>query len=181
MFLWLNHEFRRRTCPLLQVHIFQQILTFSVKFCFCTEIKCNTLFHFSTCFQHPHRHLVTWYSNDGVTTNQIDHILVKARWASSVLDCHAYRGAETGSEHGSDHVLVRAKMRLRLKVNKNSSLAPRFDVAKLKCRGIQDAFRLQLSNRFNGLEALQTDSAPAEAVWRSFKHTVRTTARETLG
>ncbi|XP_029653046.1 craniofacial development protein 2-like [Octopus sinensis] len=29
-------------------------------------------------FQHPRRHLLTWYSNDGVAANQIDHFLVRS-------------------------------------------------------------------------------------------------------
>ncbi len=39
----------------------------------------------STRFVHPQRHLVTWFSNDGRTTNHIDHMLVRSRWASSVI------------------------------------------------------------------------------------------------
>ncbi len=63
----------------------------------------------STRFQHPQRHLVTWFYNDGRTRNQIDHMLVRSHWASSVVDCRAYNGAQTGSEHGSDHAMVRSR------------------------------------------------------------------------
>ncbi len=49
----------------------------------------NRLVVYSTRFQHPQRHLVTWLSNDGRTRNQIDHMLVRSRWASSVIDCRA--------------------------------------------------------------------------------------------
>ncbi|CAE1309668.1 Craniofacial development protein 2 [Acanthosepion pharaonis] len=59
----------------------------------------NRLVVTKTRFQHPRRHLVTWRSNDGRTSNQIDYILVRARWASSVLDSRAYRGADTSSAH----------------------------------------------------------------------------------
>jgi len=50
----------------------------------------NHLIVSNTKFNHPEYHLVTWYSNDGVTTNQIDYILVRKCWASNVLDCRAY-------------------------------------------------------------------------------------------
>ena len=74
----------------------------------------NRMFISSTRFQHPRKHLLTWYSNDKRTAHQIDHILIRARWASSIEDCRAYRGAETGNQGGSDHVLLRAKLRLHL-------------------------------------------------------------------
>ena len=45
----------------------------------------------NTRFQHPRRHLVTWRSNDGRTSSQIDYILVQARWASSVLTLEPIR------------------------------------------------------------------------------------------
>ena len=68
----------------------------------------------NTKFQHARKHLVTWYSNDGRTANQIDYILVRSRWMSSVQDCRSYRGAEAGNAGGSDHTLVRAKFKLSL-------------------------------------------------------------------
>ncbi len=74
----------------------------------------NRLVVSSTRFQHPHRHLVTWFSGDGRTRNHIDHMLVWSRWASSVINCRAYIGAQTGSEHGSDHAMARARLRLHM-------------------------------------------------------------------
>ncbi len=63
----------------------------------------NRLMVTNTRFQHPRRYLVTWYSNDQRTRNQIDYVLVRARWASSVLDCRAYRGVDTDSANNSDY------------------------------------------------------------------------------
>ncbi len=50
-------------------------------------------FAVGTRFQHPQRQLLTWFSNDERTRNHIDHMLVRSRWASSVIDCRAYNGA----------------------------------------------------------------------------------------
>ncbi len=69
-------------------------------------VSANPLLVSSTRFQHPQCHLVTWFSNDGRTREQIDHILVRSRWASSVIDCRVYNGAQTCSEHGSDRAMV---------------------------------------------------------------------------
>ncbi len=66
----------------------------------------NRLVVSSTRFEHPQRHLVTWFSTDGRTRHQIDYLLVQSRWAPSVIDSRAYNGAETGSEHGSNHAMM---------------------------------------------------------------------------
>ncbi len=91
----------------------------------------------STRFQHPQRHLVTWFSNDGRTRNQIDHMLVRPHWASSVIDCRAYNGAQTGNEHGSDHAMVRARLRLRMKATRIPNRPAKFDTAKLKTAALE--------------------------------------------
>ncbi len=52
----------------------------------------------------------TWFSNDGRPRNQIDHMRVRFRWTSSVMDCRAYTAAQTDSKHGSDPAMVRAHL-----------------------------------------------------------------------
>ncbi len=59
-------------------------------------------------------------------------MLVRSRWASSVIDCQAYNGAQTGSENGSDHAMVRARLRLRMKAARISNRPAKLDTAKLK-------------------------------------------------
>ncbi len=66
----------------------------------------NRLVVSSTRFEHPQRHLVTLFSKDGRTRNQIDRMLVRSRWAPSVIDNRAYNGAQTASEHGLNHAMV---------------------------------------------------------------------------
>ncbi len=66
----------------------------------------NRLVVSSTRFEHPQRHLVTWFSTDGRTRHQIDNLLVQSRWALSVIDSRAYNGAQAGSEHGSNQAMV---------------------------------------------------------------------------
>ncbi len=116
--------------------------------CWAPEHGCvDITFVFEALIQHPRRHLETWYSNDQRTKNQIDYVLVRARWASSVLDCRSYRGADTGSANNSDHVLLRAAVRLRLKANHACQRSDRFDVSKLKTAA-GPAFQIELRNRF---------------------------------
>ncbi len=73
----------------------------------------NRLVVSSTRFQHPQRRLI-WFSTDARIRNQIDHMLVRSRWASSVIDCRAYNGVQTRSEHGSDNPMVPAHLRLHM-------------------------------------------------------------------
>ncbi len=124
----------------------------------------NCVVFFSTRFQHSQRHLVTRFSNDGRTRNQIDHMLVWCRWASSEINCRASNGAQTGSEYSSDHAKARARLRLR-----GSNRPAKVDTAKLN-RVALEHFRLNLRNRF---ECLQLDEdASAKDKWRELKYAV---------
>lgn len=63
----------------------------------------------STYFQHLDIHKVTWISPDGGTVNQIDHVLMDKRAATSILDVKTRREACCGS----DHVLIQTKFRCK--------------------------------------------------------------------
>ncbi len=75
---------------------------------FISFASANRLVVFCTRFQPPYRHLLTGFSNDGRTRNQLDRMLMRYRWASSVIVYGVYNGAQTGSEYGLDHAMVRA-------------------------------------------------------------------------
>ena len=75
---------------------------------FCQE---NTLVIANTLFQQHKRRLYTWTSPDGQHWNQIDHILCRQRWRSSIQSAKTRLGADCGS----DHELLIAKFRLKLK------------------------------------------------------------------
>ena len=64
----------------------------------------------NTLFQQHKRRLYTWTS-DGQHQNQIDYILCSQRWRSSIQSAKTRPGADCGS----DHELLIAKFRLKLK------------------------------------------------------------------
>ena len=65
----------------------------------------------NTLFQQHKRRLYTWTSPDGQYQNQIDYILYSQRWRSSIQSANTRLGADCGS----DHELLIAKFRLKLK------------------------------------------------------------------
>ena len=75
---------------------------------FCQE---NTLVIANTFFQQHKRRLYTWTSPDGQHQNQIDYILCSQRWRSSIQSANTRPGADCGS----DHELLIAKFRFKLK------------------------------------------------------------------
>ncbi|KAF0714277.1 ribosome biogenesis protein TSR3 isoform X1, partial [Aphis craccivora] len=83
----------------------------------------------STSFPHNKIHKGTWRSPGGRYINQIDHVLVSARFSNSILDVRTFRGAECGS----DHFLVFGKLKVKLKKIKKrkEEQAELFDIQKL--------------------------------------------------
>ena len=75
---------------------------------FCQE---NTLVIANTLYQQYKRRLYTWTSPDGQHWNQIDYILCSQRWRSSIQSAKTRPGAD----YGSDHELLIANFRLKLK------------------------------------------------------------------
>ena len=71
----------------------------------------NTLVIGNTLFQQHKRRLYTWTSPDGQYWNQIDYILCSQRWRSSIQSAKTRLGAECCT----DHELLIAKFRLKLK------------------------------------------------------------------
>ena len=75
---------------------------------FCQE---NAQVIANTLFQQHKRRLYTWTSPDGRHKNQIDYILCSQRWRSFIQSAKTRPRADCGS----DHELLIAKIRLKLK------------------------------------------------------------------
>ena len=75
---------------------------------FCQE---NALVIANTLFKQHEKRLYTWTSPDGQHQNQIDYILCSQRLRSSIQSGKTRPGADCGS----DHALLIAKFRLKLK------------------------------------------------------------------
>ena len=53
----------------------------------------------NTKFSHSNIHKCTWTSPDGITHNQIDHVLVVKRRQSSIISIRSLRGADCNTDN----------------------------------------------------------------------------------
>ena len=119
---------------------------------FCQE---NALVIATTLFQ-QHKRLYTWTSPDGQHKNQTDYILFSQRWRRSIQSAKTRRGANCGS----DHELLIAKFRLKVKKVGKTTRPFRYDLNQIPYDYIVD-----MTNRFKGLDLI--DRLPEE-LWMEF-------------
>ena len=91
---------------------------------FCQK---NTLVIANTLFQQHKRRLYTWTSPDGQHWNHIDYILWSQRWRSSIQSAKT----RPGTDSGSDHELLTAKFRLKLKKVWKTTRPFRYDLNQI--------------------------------------------------
>ena len=64
----------------------------------------------STLFPHVNIHNGIWVSPDELTCNQIDHVLIEKRGATSILDVTAGNVASCGFDHFLEHEKFRCRI-----------------------------------------------------------------------
>ena len=140
---------------------------------FCID---NNLTITNTKFQHHPRRCYTWTSPDQRTRNQIDYILISQRWNRCVTNSRAYPGFDCGS----DHNLVAADVRLRIrrsnvKVNKLT-----FNLNKLRQEAVENQYTIAIRNRFSTLKILEEERS-TEDMWQLGKEAILGAAEAVLG
>ena len=129
-----------------------------VEFCSRNDFKIMNTF-----FKLHARRLYTWRSPDQTTRNQIDYIICKTRWISSVRRVKHYQELT-----GTDHNLLIADVKIKLKRIKRAKQTLRYDVENI---GLE--FAVEVKNRFNGLQL--ADREPEE-LWNDIRDIVKETA-----
>ena len=109
---------------------------------FCQE---NTLVIANTLFQQHKRRRYTWTSPDGQHQNQIDYIFCSQRWRSSIWSAKTRLGADCAS----DHELLIAKFRLKLKKVGKITRPFRYDLYQ-----IPYSYTVEVTNIFKGLDLI---------------------------
>ena len=138
----------------------------------------NDLIIGGTLFKHKQLHKTTWVSPCGKYKRQIDHMAISKRHRSSLLDVRAKRGADIGS----DHQLVVAKLRLKLKSQKKvQSGRDRYDVDLLRRDGSgKEEYTLECRNRFSMLELLEEEQMDINEMWSNGKQVLHEAAKHTI-
>ena len=132
---------------------------------FCQE---NALVIANNLFQQHKRRLYTWTSPDGQHQNQIDYILCSQRWRSSIQSAKTRRGADCDS----DHELLIAKFKLKLKKVGKTTRPFRYDLHQIRY-----GYTAEVRNRFKGLDLI--DRVPDE-LWTEVRDIVQETGIKTI-
>ena len=122
----------------------------------------------NTFFQQHKRRLYTWTSQDGQQHNQIDYILCSQRWRSSIQSAKTRPGADCVS----DHELLIAKFRLKLKKVGKTTRPFRYDLSQ-----IPHDYTVEVRNRFKRLDLI--DRVPEE-LWTEVHDNVQETGIQTI-
>ena len=101
----------------------------------------------NSLFQQHKRRLYTWTSPDGQHRNQIEYILCSQRWRSSIQSAKT----KTGADCGSDHELLVAKIRVKLKKVWETTRLFRYDLNQ-----IPYDYTLEVTNRSKELALVGT-------------------------
>ncbi|VDO79852.1 unnamed protein product [Schistosoma margrebowiei] len=130
----------------------------------------------------PHRRILkaTWISLDHTTGDQIDQICINKKFQRLMEDVRTSRGADIAS----DHHLVVAKLKLKLKKNWTigQTTLPRFNTAFLRDTNKINEFKIALNNWFQALQdLLKEEGTTIEYNWKSIKEALISTCQEVLG
>ena len=97
-------------------------------------------------FQQHKRRLYTWTSPDGQYRNQIDYVLCSQRWRSSIQSAKT----RLGTRCGSDHELLIAKFRFKLKKVGKTTRPFGYDLNQIPCN-----YTVEVRNRFKKLDLIE--------------------------
>ena len=111
--------------------------------------------------QQHKRRLYTWTSPDGRHKNQNEYILCSQRWRGSIKSAKTRQGADCGS----DHELLIAKFRPKLKKVGKTTRPFRYDLNQ-----IHYDYSVEVRNRFKGLDLI--DRVPDE-LWMEVRDIVQ--------
>ena len=132
---------------------------------FCQE---NTLVIAKTLFEQHKRRFYTWTSPNGQCQNQIDHILCSQRWRNFTQSAKT----RLGPDCRSDHELLIAKFRLKLKKIGKTTRSFRYDLNQI----LYD-YTVEVTNSFKGLDLI--DRVPEE-LWTEVCDTVQEAVIRTI-
>ena len=129
-------------------------------------------------FPHKNIHKATWVSPDHRTENQIDHVCIGKKFRRSLQDVRVKRGADVASDH---HLVVaRLKLKLKKHYTRQTAYNLRFNTSLLQDKAKHEEFKITLTNKFQVLQEM-LDEETIDRKWQRMKEAVQTTCQEVLG
>ena len=136
----------------------------------------------NTWFKQRERHLYTWKSPRDLYRNQIDYLIINRRYRNSVLTCKTKPSADCNS----DHNLLFAKLRCKLKRLRPSKRTLRLDLRTLRSTlALQKHYSIEVQNRFDELEndysqGNNTDESDPEVKWKMLENALVESAERVI-
>jgi hypothetical protein len=110
----------------------------------------------STTFPHKNVHMATWRTPDGMTKNQIDHILIEARPKTSMMDVRSYRDANIDCDHYL--VVTRIRAKINIKYSRRKTKFPRYNINSLQKPEIKKEYEERIQTLCTELDEKAIDS-----------------------
>ena len=145
----------------------------------CDFAVAHNLVISSTTFPHKNIHLMTWNSPDGRTHNQIDHILISARHASSIIDVRSQRGADCDSDHFMVRVKYRPKIALFRKSDDHNNHCIKYNIDQFKDPNKINEYRQAV--QLNVTELSAGTDVDVEQQWSLIKQSIQNAAENVVG
>ena len=140
--------------------------------------QANNLVITNTCFQHPNGQHYTWISPQGNTRNQIDYILIRKSWFTSIVDAKTRPVADCDT----DNILTTAKLRLKTSRMPKTSNAPiRYNLDRLGNAQTANEYAVTTENRFQVLLDEWDEEASTNHIWNDMETIWKYSADEILG
>jgi len=131
----------------------------------------------STFHPHKHNHKSIWRLPDGITFNQMDHLLTERTHKSNLMDVRSYQGANIDS----DQYLVIACLRARISNVKQVTgiRTNKYNVSKLTSSEVAGQYGQQIEEKLNHITLSEQDNG--EKWWERCKTIINSIAEEVLG
>jgi hypothetical protein len=139
----------------------------------CDLAATTNTFIVSTQYRHKREHKITWMIPVGTEGNQRDHMLISKKWKRIIQDVRTYRGANVDS----DHLLVVAKMRMKVVKQTGGSRKNRWDVEKLNHTRHNDEYKKEMRKKLETRE----EEVDIDEEWKNLKESIMDTAETVLG
>ncbi|XP_055375392.1 uncharacterized protein LOC129608093 [Condylostylus longicornis] len=137
----------------------------------------NNLWISSVSFQHKRIHKQTWKIPGERGANQIDHVLVDKRHATSILDVKTCRGANCDS----DHYMIKIKIRQRLStINSNKNIFKRIKWDTEKIVANEDLKLVYQQNLSHRIDNVYINNNPSQN-WANICEAIKDAAKEVIG